>query len=122
MDTKKVANAALLIQLQKGFANAKLELLPSEVLSATRRNATEVVQSLARVLHMAQPVVIGHKRFVRAEPGAGTWNDTGDAGGVGMDTGNANSILPFYASGADAEFAMLNGAYQPTIAIEVTLP
>ncbi|KAK9793747.1 hypothetical protein WJX73_009450 [Symbiochloris irregularis] len=48
----------------------------------------------------------------------GMWNDTGDANGTGADLGVSNSILPFYTSGADAEFALLNGAYQPTIAME----
>ena len=50
------------------------------------------------------------------------WNDTSDDGGTGSDTGVANSLLPFYTSGASGEFAMVNGAYQPTVALEVRLP
>ncbi|KAK9804565.1 hypothetical protein WJX73_000182 [Symbiochloris irregularis] len=53
------------------------------------------------------------------DAGGGIWNDTGDVNGTGPGIGVSNSILPFYSSGADAELALLNGAYQPTIAMDV---
>ena len=48
-----------------------------------------------------------------------TWDNTGD---TGPDSGNSSSLLPFYTSGSNALFATINGAYQPVINMNVSLP
>jgi len=48
-----------------------------------------------------------------------TWDNTGD---TGPDSGNSSSLLSFYTSGSNALFATINGAYQPVISMNVSLP
>ncbi len=47
-----------------------------------------------------------------------SWDNTGD---TGPDSGNSSSLLPFYTSGENALFAIVNGAYQPVINMDVSL-
>ena len=46
-----------------------------------------------------------------------TWDNTGD---TGADSGNSSSLLPFYTSGVNALFAIVNGVYQPVINMDVS--
>lgn len=49
--------------------------------------------------------------------GGTTWENSGD---TGPDAGDSFSPLPFYTSGANADFVTVNGAYQPVINMEVS--
>ncbi|KAK9818823.1 hypothetical protein WJX74_006953 [Apatococcus lobatus] len=47
--------------------------------------------------------------------GETTWLDVGNADGAGNETGPSISTQPFYTSGQNAQFTIINGAYQPII-------
>ena len=49
--------------------------------------------------------------------GTTTWNNTGD---IGPDAGVSVSEEPFYTSGVNALFTLVNGAYQPIISMDVS--
>ena len=49
--------------------------------------------------------------------GSGSWDTVGDEDGSSV--GGMISKQPFYSSGPNAEFTMINGGYQPTINMEV---
>ena len=53
---------------------------------------------------------------------AGNWTNVGTENGTafGLDTGV--SLQPFYSSGPDAELTLVNGMYQPAIAMTVRRP
>ncbi|KAK9818805.1 hypothetical protein WJX74_002226 [Apatococcus lobatus] len=50
-----------------------------------------------------------------APEGQTTWAKVGNPEGTSNETGPSISTQPFYTSGANAQFTIINGAYQPTI-------
>ena len=52
-------------------------------------------------------------------PGAGSWDTVGDENGSAV--GDMISKQPFYSSGPDAEFTLINGGYQPVVDVQVCL-
>ena len=58
--------------------------------------------------------------MLAADPkGSTTWVDVGNPEGAGNETGPSISTQMFYTSGANAQFTIINGAYQPVIAMTV---
>ncbi len=53
--------------------------------------------------------------------GESTWVNVGNPEGASNETGPSTSVQEFYTSGANAEFTMINGAYQPVIQMTVGL-
>ena len=60
-----------------------------------------------------------HLRACSCCAGGGTWDNVGDENGTAAGAGTGISLQPFYTSGANGEFTLVNGAYQPTINMTV---
>ena len=54
-----------------------------------------------------------------APEGQTTWAKVGNPEGTSNETGPSISTQPFYTSGKNAQFTLVNGAYQPTIQMTV---
>ncbi len=56
-----------------------------------------------------------------APPGQTTWVNAGSSDGTANETGPSISTQEFYTSGANGQFTIINGAYQPVIQMAVSL-